>query len=315
MGYKIAGSLLRSSLIPLLLGVPFLISCAVRRDGVGRCCAAGLLDPGKLQHANSSGLSPEVMTLTLDYAPGQSFDLTTLLREPTAAHLLWTSNGAAIGGAVLLLRSAPKENATVVYTIAVHREDGPQSDTFQLISLPSGTRRKFDNWLLQEQKDLAWLALLPPVYSSLGPNFSDPEPRTCSKSYWEGVHKLATNYHPGGAYEMRSRMVGNGSGHQAVYNAGGQLIRDGLGAGSADKGSPRFGGAGYLKHRDRDVLPFIWAAQLDGNPVNPTWWYRNLDKPLIRFGDHIRQYQSVRPALANHPSEIAAGECVVETRK
>jgi len=98
-----------------------------------------------------------------------------------------------------------------------------------------------------------------------------------------------------------------------VYDAAGKLIREGLGAGSADKGTPRLWGFGLMKHLDRDVRPFVWAAQLDGNPVNAIWLYRDLNAPLVRLGDHVKAYQSVRPALANQPSEVPAGTCITRT--
>jgi len=297
-----------------LLSLQVLVCCGRTQDHVHGCCTAGLIEPGKLLQANRLGVSPGIMTFTLEYAPGQSFDLAQLLHEPGKGVLIWTVNGSELKGSLLQLKSAPKDDSVTIYTIGVHRERDERSDQFQLILLPASTRERFTAWLAHEQQDIGWLSLLPPVYSSLGPGLSDPEPKNCTKTHWEDVHKLDSNFHPGGAYEMRSRAVGEGHGHQAVYDSAGKLIRDGLGAGSADKGTPRLWGFGLIKHRDRDVRPFVWAAQLDGNPVNPTWLFRDLDAPLVRQGDHLKGYQSVRPALANHPAEVAAGTCIAPIR-
>ena len=142
------------------------------------------------------------------------------------------------------------------------------------------------------------------------PGFADPEPAHCPHDYWGPVHKLNSHLHPGGAYEMRSRAVGDGFGHQAVYDAQGNLIRTGLGAASADRATPRLLGLGFLKHRDSDVRPFVWAAQLDGNPVNPLWLFRDLDAALVYLGPHLQDYMGVRPALVGSHGEVPAGSCI-----
>jgi len=309
---KLAAGLPRCVLIALL-GLQVMVCCSRTRERVLQCCAAGLLDAGKLLQANRPEVSSGIMTLTHEYAPHQGFDLATLLRQPAPQTPVWIVNGSQIKGPVLQFDAAPASNSVLIYSIEAHREGEQQSDGFQLVLLPAGANQRFSAWLAQERQDLRWLKLLPPAYSSLGPGMSNPEPKNCGRLYWEDVHKLETNFHPGGAYEMRSRAVGDGHGHQAVYDAAGKLIREGLGAGSADKGTPRLWGFGLMKHLDRDVRPFVWAAQLDGNPVNAIWLYRDLNAPLVRLGDHVKAYQSVRPALANQPSEVPAGTCITRT--
>jgi hypothetical protein len=296
------------------LSLQILVSCAPGQVYAGQCCQAELIDSGKLLQPNLPGSPASVMTLTLEYAPLQSFDLAQLLRKPAGEPLIWTLNGIELKTSLLQLTSAPKEDRVAIYRIGVRRQQDRRTDEFRLISLPVSTREHFDAWFTHERGDLAWLSQLPPVYSSLGPAMSDPEPKNCPQRYWEGVHKLDSRFHPGGAYEMRSRVVGEGHGHQAVYDSEGRLIREGPGAGSADKGAPRLWAFGLIKHRDRDVRPYVWAAQLDGNPVNPTWLFTDLDARLVREGEHIKRYQSVRPALWGLPPEVAAGACIAPRR-
>jgi hypothetical protein len=297
-----------------ILSFQILGSCDRAHVHAGQCCPAELIDSGKLLGPNLPGSPPGAMTFTLEYVSSHPFDLAQLLRKPTGAPVIWTVNSAELDGSILRLRSAPKEDTVAIYNIRVRRWQDQRSDEFSLIVLPASTREHFSSWYEHEGADLAWLSLLPPVYSSLGPGLSNPEPRNCATQYWENVHKLDSNFHPGGAYEMRSRPVGEGHGHQAVYDSAGRLIQDGPGAGSADKGAPIFWAFGLIKHRDRDVRPYIWAAQLDGNPVNPTWLFRNLDRPLLRHGENIKRYQSVRPALWGRSPEVAAGTCISPRR-
>ena len=295
-----------------VLGFQILGSCDRVRGYDGQCCPAELIDSGKLLQPNLPGSTPGEMTFTLDYGKAPSFDLTRLLRRDND-RVIWSVNSVAIGDSILQLRKVPKADGAIVYRIGVHRLGEERSDVFSVIVLAAGTRQLFSSWYESERNDMAWLSLLPPVYSTLGPGMSDPEPKNCATRYWEGVHALDSRFHPGGTYEMRSRPV-EGHGHQAVYDSSGHLIATGPGAGSADKGAPMIWKFGLIKHRDRDVRPYVWAAQLDGNPVNATWVFRDLDVPLVREGEHIRQYQSVRPALWGQSPEIAAGACILVAR-
>jgi hypothetical protein len=251
------------------------------------------------------------MAFLLDYAPARSFDLAQLLRQPANEPLTWTVDGIELPGSVLQLKSAPNKDKVEIHRVKVHRRQDQRSDEFHLISIPASKKESFSAWFAREREDLAWLSLLPPVYSSLGPRLTDPEPNTCAHDYWGDVNKIDSKFHPGGAYEMRSHSVAGGHGHQAVYNALGQLLREGPGAGSADRAAPRLWGFGLIKHKDHDVRPFVWAAQLDGNPVNPSWLFTNLDAPLVRRGENMKRYEQVRPALIGQSPEIAAGECIV----
>lgn len=75
--------------------------------------------------------------------------------------------------------------------------------------------------------------------------------------------------HHNAVYEMRSAPIAGGHGHQATYDANGNLIRATIAAGTADKVSPTSLGA-KRRHRQYDVHPYLDALQLDGNPVLPS---------------------------------------------
>ena len=276
----------------------------------GQCCMAGLIDSGKLFSANLPGTSPGTSTFTVEYSAGGHFDLRSLLRPSSATSVLWSVDGKPISSMLLPFQSPPSADHVHLFQLSARRSASQPADEFMLILLPAGTSRRFSDWYKQETEDLAWLASLPPVYSSLGPGRSNPEPPNCERRFWQDVHPLASHFHSGGAFEMRSRAVAGRHGHQAIYDSSGNLIRTGPGAGSADKGAPQLWAFGLIKHIEQDVRPFVWAAQLDGNPIEPTWLFRNLSAPLLRQGDHILQYQRVRPALLGASPEVEPGQCI-----
>jgi YD repeat-containing protein len=173
------------------------------------------------------------------------------------------------------------------------------------------TRQHFDEWLRAERADTAWLQSLPPVYSRLLPGNRNPEPEDCHPRRWPVLRPMKSNFHPGAAWEMRSTIQADGSGHQATYDAQGNLIRTGAGVGTADRASPRpYQLLRLLAHRNRDVKPFVWAAQLDGNPVQPALLYSGIDRPITRMGEHIADYLRVRPPFPSARREIEPGVCI-----
>lgn len=177
--------------------------------------------------------------------------------------------------------------------------------------LPPQPSLGFDAWLRAEQADLAWTQNLPPVYSKLAPGNRNPEPESCQPRQWPTLRRIANQYHPGAAYEMRSTPRPDGSGMQATYDAQGNLIREGLAAGSADRAAPGSGVnlSRIWNHMQRDVIPFIRAAQLDGNAVRPTLFYSTLNAPIVHFGPHLRAYSKVRPTFGP-VREIPPGTCI-----
>jgi hypothetical protein len=91
---------------------------------------------------------------------------------------------------------------------------------------------------------------------------------------------------------MRSETVAGGHGHQATYDGAGNLILSGVAAGTADRFE-----SGTSAHANGDALPFIWASQLDGNPVQEGAFlnYGLSDPLLYESGENIEKYLRVRP--------------------
>ena len=115
---------------------------------------------------------------------------------------------------------------------------------------------------------------------------------------------------------MRSHPNENGNEHQATYDEDGILIPDGVGgAGTADKASPE---SCLLGHLGEDANPYIWAAQLDGNPVEGDFVLFGLDfklsKPLLHEYDNLEKYIKARPI---NPSNIILepGCCINENKE
>lgn len=265
-----------------------------------------ILDASKL-----TGPSPFTIRYIVGAADPSSLLESHLLPAARARTLTWSIDGKIIAPGKFALPCEPVEDHVAAFRISVS-DDAGATDEVILLSIPASTERKFRAWLEAERMDTGWLRALPPVYSSLLPGGTHPEPKTCSPKLWPVLRKTGNNFHPGAAYEMRSAIQPDGSGHQATYDASGKLLRDGLSAGSADRAAPRaFNIFRLIAHRDRDVLPFLWAAQLDGNRVNPKLFYSALDAPPFRQGENLEAYMRVRPAFHSTRREIPAGSCAV----
>lgn len=184
-------------------------------------------------------------------------------------------------------------------------------DWLVLTVIPTSSLTTFQTWYADESTNTAWLETLPAPYSTLvmdNGNNHDPEGSECA--LWEKPKSINTFYHPDGFWEMRSEPVANGHGHQSVYGAGGNLITNGISAGSADKSSP---GASIGNHVDWDVKPFVLAAQIDGNPVDRGLWYEleatTMSAPMMHFGARLHQYLECRPTMPNERQPLQAGFC------
>lgn len=206
---------------------------------------------------------------------------------------------------------------------AKHTHTG-DSDNLMVVIYPQVTQDAFTTWYKMERQDTAWHTLLPRVYSTIVRPITaiqplgiimvqDPE-ASCSldKQRWEddigNFIVCDRTCHPGAEYEMRSEMLNGGHGHQAMYDAAGNLIPGGVGAGTADRAHH----SRADMHRDLDILPFIWAAQLDANPVEANFIpldgpFLGLTKILVHQGLHLRQYLEVRPPMTENPLDF--GEC------
>ena len=152
----------------------------------------------------------------------------------------------------------------------------------------------FSNWEMKYSGNVAWTARLP------------PPPSRCpaeAVTNWKSPGVPGSFMHHDAAFEMRSVPVQGGHGHQATYNASGELITTTISAGTADFVSPE--GMAVFEHRDEDVIPYVMAIHLDGNPCradNPIGMFTEfspmrLDRPCIFQGSHLNRYLQLRPTL------------------
>ncbi len=166
------------------------------------------------------------------------------------------------------------------------------------------TEMRFNDWYVQNA-DMSWTSGLPQPFSSISidPGTAEPvDPEPGPPGQWGTPHRIASFLHHDARFEMRSSPVAGGYGHQATYDANGVLIEDPIAAGTADIAAPYHADGvlrviGALKHREQDVLPFIRALQLDGNPVHSTDINRSLTRPCLYRGSHTDKYIDRRPVL------------------
>jgi hypothetical protein len=269
-----------------------------------------LFDSQKVLEANLRSGQAVNRTAVVIWQGHVPADLNRFLRPGTPPEsVTWRANGALVVNGQLDLGRKPDDNR--VRTVLIAAKDAVHAEeVFALVIVPPSTPRKFADWLRHERENMAWVQSLPPIYARLGPNNSNPEPETCRPRFWPTLRRIDTHYHPGAAYEMRSVIRPDDSGHQATYASSGELLCTGVSAGSADRSAPGYSLFRLIHHIQRDVTPYLWAAQLDGNPVNPAWFYMNFDRPLMRQGEHLQSYQEVRPVYGLSHREVIPGHCI-----
>ncbi len=224
----------------------------------------------------------------LDLKDYLKIEPSNLTYEEIEDSISWKKDGSSMESSVLNYDNKPNEGDIDDYAINVCSENGTVFDRLIVVVYPVETKTAFDEWCV-EYVDTAWVNVLPPVYSRLGDGNSDPEPGVLNQS-WLGPNVLNSFYHHEAAFDMRSLSF-DGHGHQATYSTTGILIPSGISAGTAD----------FEWHLDiigqdhvsEDVLPFVWAAQLDGNPVE--YAGLNMTYALIRKSSSLDQYFARRP--------------------
>ncbi|MGD9611793.1 MAG: hypothetical protein AB7V22_02705 [Kiritimatiellia bacterium] len=226
----------------------------------------------------------------------------------------WYVDGTKQSSSTLNFGSEPGNNEIKDYEVHVTDKDmSTICDRLILVIVPTSTEQAHNDWVTTWSANTAWLAELPAAYSSITFNaFGDPEypePGTCTNEYWEGsVEPLDSYYHPGATFQMRSEETPGGHGHQVCYTGAGAIITSGVAAGTAD--SHHHSDYWPPSHVTVDVLPFVRAAQLDGNPVFvndlvPT----NFNRPMMYEGAHLQQYLQLRPPMPNSKPLLTPGTC------
>ncbi len=207
-----------------------------------------------------------------------------------------------------------------LFVEVLSKSGGDTVDRLIITVVPRSTKTKWDAWYPTEKADMSWLAELPPMFSwieiTVGPDGFLPRPdRNFNPFLYAVPHAIDLFYHPGAAYEMRSYATPNNHGGQVCYDSSGHIITSGMSSGSADREAPAPAQLNGTKHRDADVKPFIWAAQLDGNPVEGIEGnliqgilpYTNMTAPMLYKGDYINKYLEVRPPVPNNKPMLTPG--------
>jgi hypothetical protein len=233
------------------------------------------------------------------------------------------SNGEVLDGHELNYGLRPDSDEIERFDIEVlAKGSSTVLDRLILGIVPPETLEQFNTWYTAEA-DMGWLNELPALYwrfsfeqeGTIDPTLVpiDPEPANCDPQRWKGFSDSDTYYHPDGYYKARSEETQNGHGHQAIYTQNAVVIKSGVSAGSADKEVPFPTNLNPAPHVNADVKPFIWAAQLDGNPVEEN--VQTMTAPLLHEGSNIQRYFERRPAVANGDylipglDDLVPGEC------
>lgn len=249
-------------------------------------------------------------TIARTWTEGGSLDMKTFLSGESMEVLQFikiVADGRELENGVLPLGDEPDDCEPNVFLVEIQRREDsvPLDKTWVVVNSPE-TERLFSEWCTNNAST-AWAASLPKPYTKLTIGVDaagvktavDPEPG--SPGEWSPPRPLNTHLHHGAAYEMRTEVgVAGEHGHQATYDENGSLIRVGIAAGTADFKRPYTTVfwtkvPNFARHLEADVLPYIRALQLDGNPVKAVDVYRNLDRPCLFMGEHTLAYLLRRP--------------------
>ncbi|MCL1919606.1 MAG: hypothetical protein FWG50_00785 [Kiritimatiellaeota bacterium] len=219
---------------------------------------------------------------------------------------------AEVANHTLPFGAKPKDMDPRIFHVELrHREREEIFDRLWVVINAPETHANYTNRVAINSTNMAWTLTLPPPFASIIVNGNtpvDPEPPIGfwnDSGVWHKPEPKNTYLHHNAPFEMRSKPVTGGHGHQAMYDTNGLLIETTIAAGTADFVSPD-GPNSARRHRNFDVYPYIRALQLDGNPVRsvsaaiglgvvdaPT----NLDRPCIYQGDYTDSYIERRPVL------------------
>ena len=224
--------------------------------------------------------------------------------------LRYRANGAIVEGTTIYVgKDKPDDLLPDIYHVEVCKTEGATLDRLWIVVLDPETRTNFNNWVSENTTNSTWLSLLPKPPSKLTITSGLVSLPSAASSNWNPPEIFSTNnfMHPKAVYELRSKPVSGGHGHQATYDAQGNLITESIKAGTADIASPseRRKLGRVSTHKYEDVHPYIRALQLDGNPIHPDnalgiitrFAPRNLSRPPLRVGPFTEQYLQLRPPV------------------
>ena len=195
----------------------------------------------------------------------------------------------------------------VFYIELWHKDFTYPLDRLWLVLNSSKSYKGFNDWYYL-QTDNSWQNSLPPVYEQIsfipdqsGENWID---ESFAYDSWDTPEPSHTYLHHNAVFTMRSTNDGE-SGHQASYDINGNVITNTIAAGTADRYKPmtiRLGWVVHLfveYHYRYDVVPFLRAISLDGNPgvYNCRYAPTNITRPCIYQGPNLNKYLEKRPIL------------------
>ncbi len=249
----------------------------------------------------------------IDWSKNLEIDLEEYLPEWLLDYkdkLRYRANGAIVEGTTIYVgKDKPDDLLPDIYHVEVCKTEGATLDRLWIVVLAPETRTNFNNWVSENTTNSTWLSLLPKPPSKLTITSGLVSLPSAASSNWNPPEIFSTNnfMHPKAVYELRSKPVSGGHGHQATYDAQGNLITESIKAGTADIASPseRRKLGRVSTHKYEDVHPYIRALQLDGNPIHPDnalgiitkFAPRNLSRPPLRVGPFTEQYLQLRPPV------------------
>ena len=194
--------------------------------------------------------------------------------------------------------NGPKPDSLYPRTLFVSvwsSDSGQPLDTMIITVFNSDEATSYTAWTARNSSSMEWISNLPFPHLEM-PFFETQD--------WHMATEMNSFMHPGATFEARSKPVPSGHGHQATYDARGELITSTIAAGTADYVSPE---KDAIKHRNEDVYPYIHALHLDGNPGLPdngfgiltTMAPLNISHPCIYQGTFLNQYLQLRPTLSH----------------
>ena len=246
-------------------------------------------------------------SIGVSWSENGSIDLSSFLDETTSLHrerLSFRINGEDSSGSLSLAETLPDVFYPDVYIVDLLLSGSSRPlDTFVLTVFNEKELFEFADWVVK-YADTSWAGQLPkpPKHKPDG-----------EMSAWNGPETPGTYMHHDAVFELRSKPVSGGHGHQATYDGGGNLIEDGtIACGTADYVSPESLWDGSKKaHREADVKPYLKALHLDGNPGHPDNGSglfsetvpSRLTLPCLHQGYYLRQYLNKRPSFPTGVSE------------
>ena len=202
----------------------------------------------------------------------------------------------------------PTDLNPCILLVAVLDDEFAPLDYLWIVVYSTRSKEQYDKWKTSET-NLTWTVLLPKPFASLGiatNSMGLVKPIGTNGVAWKAPTLIdSSSYmHHNAVHEMRSYSISGGHGHQATYDDKGMLIEETIAAGTSDKVSPASLWDGTTtEHRDQDVLPYIRALQIDGNPILtdngtgilPNWVPTRFIRPCLFQGSETDEYLARRP--------------------